>query len=206
MGGLLGFLRGETSSLNGLTKSTPPEPTNELVGAHNLVREHAGLDPLSYDPTLAGFAKRWGEYLRDQEGCTIRHPTKTQEELTKYLPNNMGQNLYVGHGWPEDPTTPEGVVRAWYDECEIYDPKKITPDGVPHNFKDVGHFTQVMWKSATKVGCAEVDCPKTLTTPQGEQVNAKGTLVVCNYDSGNVSGEFDKQVVYTQCPSDLLSR
>merc|ERR1719509_274169 len=45
-----------------------------------------------------------------------------------------------------------------------------------------GHFTQVIWASATKVGCAMAE-------------GTQWTFVVCNYDAGNMMGQFNQNVL-----------
>ena len=179
-------------------QGAPPKavPT-DLLDAHNQARGTAGLKPLRENRRLAELAHDWGVYLKNKENCMIRHPLETQQEKERYIPGNIGQNLYVGHGYPENPTNPKAVVSAWYDECRDYTPPK---GDVPHNFKEVGHFTQLMWKDASQVGCAKVDCPRKMRTPNGSEVDALGSVVVCNYDKGNVGGEFPTQVVWTKCP------
>lgn len=54
----------------------------------------------------------------------------------------------------------------------------------PTNFESVGHFTQVVWKGTTAVGCSAVTCP----TMVGISYN-NATIVVCSYDPpGELSG------------------
>jgi len=55
------------------------------------------------------------------------------------------ENLAAGTGGY---TVTEGI-NAWTDEASDYDPNNPT----------YSHFTQVVWKSTTELGCAMVDCP-----------------------------------------------
>ena len=174
---------------------------DDLLGLHDYVRSTAGLGPLKENSRLKKLAGDWARHLVNEENCTIRHPLQTEQEKERYLPGSIGQNIYVGHGYPEDPSSPKNVISAWYDECLLYDSKAIK-DGIPTNFKDVGHFTQVMWKDAKEIGCERVECPKKFDTENGP-VDAKGAVVVCNYDKGNVSGQFPTQVIYSKCPINL---
>ena len=53
-----------------------------------------------------------------------------------------------------------------------------------------GHFTQLVWKATTSVGCARVDCDG-----NKEGGNARGWFVVCEYwPPGNVGGQFGQEV------------
>lgn len=170
---------------------------NDILNAHNKTRQNAGLPKLSWDVNQAKKAKQWNEYLKQNENCTIRHPLNSEKEKQKYLPNNMGQNLYVGHGYPDKPTQPElKSVESWYNECKDY---SIQPgQEIPSNFSDVGHFTQLQWKDTKKVGCDIIDCPKEI---QG--FPAQGSIVTCNYDKGNIGSQFQDQVKYKDCPINL---
>lgn len=49
---------------------------------------------------------------------------------------------------------------------------------------NTGHFTQVVWKDATKVGCGITKCS-----------NGVGSFIACEYQVfGNMGGQFRKQV------------
>ena len=61
------------------------------------------------------------------------------------------------------------TVEGWYSEIKAYDFNK------PGFSSATGHFTQVIWKSSTRLGCAAA------------QAADKGIYVVCNYEPpGNV--------------------
>ncbi len=52
-----------------------------------------------------------------------------------------------------------------------------------------GHFTQLVWKGTTTVGCARVDCAGSAGG------NVQGWFVVCEYyPPGNVGGQYREQV------------
>jgi len=70
-------------------------------------------------------------------------------------------------------TTPK-AVKMWYDEIEIYDFKN------PGFSSATGHFTQVVWKGSSKLGCGY-----------------QGGNVVCRYckEAGNMSGAFEENVL-----------
>merc|ERR1712039_843832 len=65
------------------------------------------------------------------------------------------------------------AVDLWYDEI------KYTNGGLTSAFSsNTGHYTQVVWKDSTHLGCG-----------------IEGTLLVCQYGkAGNVMGQFDAQV------------
>ena len=77
-----------------------------------------------------------------------------------------------------DDATIDGL-NAWVYEVTAYDYSN------PGFSEGTGHFTQYVWKSSTKVGCAwnTVDC-------SGQ------ALFMCEYDPpGNVEGEFPENVL-----------
>jgi len=89
---------------------------------------------------------------------------------------NVGQNLALfftnGPFFPE----PETRVQAWYDEISLY---SYSPG--PFKFStETGHFTQIVWGSTNRLGCAR------------SRYVANGfphQLLVCNYGpGGNVQG------------------
>jgi hypothetical protein len=82
----------------------------------------------------------------------------------------------------------------------MYDPENMNKDMIPNNFSEIGHFTQLMWKDTREMGCNEMECPKQMQLPSGEFVQAPGKIITCNYDKGNVGGEFKDQVIWKECP------
>lgn len=71
------------------------------------------------------------------------------------LPGGYGQNLASS---APTASLAQHVSELWYnDELRNYDPYygQATPGG---DFSTYGHFTQVVWRDTTKVGCATVDC------------------------------------------------
>jgi len=190
-------------------QSTFSEFERNILNYTNKARQRNGLPPLVWDKALAEKAKRWGEYLKQNEQCQIRHPTNTLEERNTYVPNGTGQNLYVGHGFPTNPADAFSAVRNWYDECKDYVPPSEGQD-IPNNFADpnkpVGHFTQLLWKNTNRMGCAYIDCPKDIKH-NNTIVNTKGAIIACNYDKGNVGGQFNENVpgqAFCQVPNEWI--
>lgn len=74
-------------------------------------------------------------------------------------------------------STPALAIDAWADEESDYDYEK-------RKFStEAGHFTQLVWKNTTAVGCGATDC------------DDNGWLFVCEYGpAGNVIGEFGGNV------------
>ncbi|CAE6425737.1 unnamed protein product [Rhizoctonia solani] len=95
----------------------------------------------------------------------------------KFQHSQTGENLYAATGDP----TPANAVGAWNSESKDYNP------GNPQ----YSHWTQVVWKATTKVGCAMKECPS--GTVLG--ANYITRYYVCHYNPvGNVIGQFPENV------------
>jgi len=146
--------------------TTPPSSSGPSAGGfgdscvetHNKYRAEHGAGPLEWDQTMADFAKKVSAT------CVFQHSG-----------GPYGENLAAGY------SSPEAAITAWYDEGSQYN------YGAADFSEQSGHFTQVVWKSAKKVGCAQVDCNGTGGTP--------GSFFTCEYDTGNVIGEFSQNVL-----------
>ncbi|CAE6410824.1 unnamed protein product [Rhizoctonia solani] len=95
----------------------------------------------------------------------------------KFQHSQTGQNLYAGTGNP----TAADAVGAWNAESKDYNPGGPKPS----------HWTQVVWKETTKLGCALKQCEP------GTIFDAKYTAnyYVCHYSpAGNVRGQFTQNV------------
>jgi hypothetical protein len=80
------------------------------------------------------------------------------------------------------------AVKGWYDELTEGQYNYAT--GESDNFGVIGHFTQVVWKGSTYVGCGyNASCNNMFP-------GYYNTAVVCRYGlPGNWVGEYQKNVV-----------
>lgn len=127
-----------------------------ILARHNEYRADHGVSALTWDDTLATYAQNYA----DKYDCsgTLTHSGGA-----------YGENLALGY-------TTTGAVDVWYNEGSDYDYSTC-------NTYD--HFTQVIWKSTTKVGCGYKYCS-----------SYWGTYIVCSYDpAGNVIGECSSNVL-----------
>ena len=80
----------------------------------------------------------------------------------------------------------------WYNgEIQYFD-GMYGQDNPSSNFEKWGHFSQMIWKSTTHVGCATVDC-----SGKGNMDSfAKPAIyTVCNYGpAGNMGGAYAKNI------------
>jgi uncharacterized protein YkwD len=155
--------RGATQAGKPLAASSDAQP---LVDAHNRVRARHCAKPLAWSSRLAQVAQQWANSLRDK-GCVFGHSG-----------GSHGENLAAGTSGTLDA---EAVVKMWYDEVARY----RFPNG---GFSmQTGHFTQVVWRGTTHVGCGRSQC--------------KGMDIwVCEYDpAGNWEGQYRENVLPAGC-------
>ena len=131
-----------------------------MLAAHDAARREAGVPALQWSDTLAASAQRWADTLR-AGGCNMRHSTT----------RSFGENL----AWAGGQTlSPAQVVDMWVSEKRTYDAARNTcaPGAV------CGHYTQVVWRSTTQLGCAKATCGKSEVwvcqyTPPGNYVGQR---------------------------------
>ncbi len=128
----------------------------ELLTTHNAIRADLKLPPLQWSDALAAYSQKWADTL-------------IARNRSAHNPNSpYGENILVaGIG-----STPSSVVREWASESHDY---AYSTNACS---TDCGHYTQIVWRQTTKVGCA---------VSRGSQRE----VWVCSYDPpGNYSGEW----------------
>ena len=150
---------------------TTLEQQRVMLESHNIDRALHCVPPVQWSEQLAANAQAWANRC-----------TKASSGFFSHQPSNPnGENLSWGYsvsnGVPILPgRSPEQAVQGWYNEISNYDfnnPFLQTDPGAPSN----GHFTQVVWRASTHLGCAQATCQ----VPTGGGTTATGTLWVCEY-------------------------
>ncbi|KAK9807415.1 hypothetical protein WJX73_003337 [Symbiochloris irregularis] len=130
-------------------------PYGNYVCPHNTARAQYGASALTYSATLESYAQNL------VNKCVFAHSH-----------GQYGENLYEASG---NLATWQNAVSAWMGEASSYDASNP-------NYEVSGHFTQVVWKGSTSVGCAAANC--------GEM-----TIFACEYDPpGNYEGQYAQNV------------
>jgi len=140
-----------------------------LIDSHNAARHRVGVtSDMTWDPVLEEYARVYAETIANSG--VWGHDPRNHELAT-------GENLYTGTAKP----TYEKASQAWIDERDVY---TYAPIGdIVNQNKMVGHYTQIIWKDTTRVGCA-MNIYKT-----GEYKN--WYIVVCKYQTpGNYTGRY----------------
>lgn len=126
--------------------------SKEILDAHNSKRAQHGVSALSWDQSAYEYAQNYA----DQYSCSGN---------LKHSGGKYGENLGVGY------KSGSAVVEAWYLEGDSYNYNTAST---------FDHFTQVVWKGTTKVGCAYKDCSS----------QNWGKYIICSYDpAGNIVGQ-----------------
>ncbi|KAJ7129351.1 CAP domain-containing protein [Mycena epipterygia] len=132
--------------------------TKAYLAAHNTVRAQHGAADLVWNTTLAIKAKAWANT------CKVVHSDGT------LLDTPYGENIVAATG---DFGIAAAVKQFTLDESD-YNPANPT----------YNHFTQVVWKSTTQLGCAMAHCEGVFDPSLGQ-----ASYYVCLYDpAGNVIG------------------
>jgi len=145
---------------------------------HNYYRCLHGASALVWDDALHASSLQWAEHLANTG--RFHHSGA-----------DAGENL----AWGSPEYSAIDAVKSWYHEVNNYNPATAgSTTELP-----VGHFTQVVWKSSTKIGCASV---KT-TNPQS---HGTGDIWVCQYTpKGNWYMSGKKVEYYTKNVGSLTS-
>jgi pathogenesis-related protein 1 len=136
----------------------PPGFATDMVNAHNAVRSNpstvggspapsSALTTLSWSETVAARAQAWAD------GCVYMHSTPELRSL------GYGENIAAASP-PGSVTTAHVVAGMWGSEARFYDYATNTCDDAnPANSAHTcGHYTQLVWRSTSVVGCGRRTC------------------------------------------------
>src|SRR5438270_1491594 len=135
-----------------------------ILAAPNAVRARSGVAPLVWDNALGNAAA----FYAAQMAFTGRF-----EHSNRRARVGTGENLWMGtHGvYPI-----EAMVGGWASEKRWFVPGVFPANSRTGNWEDVGHFTQMIWPTTTRVGCALA-------------ATARTDYLVCRYSgAGNIDG------------------
>ena len=113
-----------------------------IVAAHNAERARAGVPSIQWDNDLGSAA---AAYAR-QMAITGRFA-----HSDRHARRGIGENLWMGsHG----SFSVEAMVGGWASEKRWFAPGTFPNVSRTGNWEDVGHYTQMIWPTTTRVGCA----------------------------------------------------
>ncbi len=136
---------------------------DNILTRHNFYRKKHSAPDLQWSTEIEKYAQQWADKLASENRMYHRQP------------NKYGENIYWISGGDSNGID---AVDAWYSEIKKYNFNK------PGFSMATGHFTQVVWKGSTLIGCGKAKSKN------------GGIYVVCNYSTpGNYSGKFKENVL-----------
>jgi hypothetical protein len=134
-----------------------------ILQDHNTYRAALQLPGLEWSPALAADALAWARHLAEID--------KGQHDQD--IVGKEGENLWWGTA---NSFSYNDMVDAWGGEKKLFR-EGIFPDCRANRAAVVGHYTQIVWRNTTSVGCALVG-------------NGRNDYLVCRYSvPGNVYGQ-----------------
>lgn len=183
-----------------------------IVQKHNALRAGLGasdMTKMTWDDTLANAAQQYVSGLSLLTQQSNESLQKCPGGHSQNRANSVGENMAWkwSSGFKFTHTTDfTPSVQSWYDEIKDAGPYKT--GGVFSGFGQCsgvcGHYTQVVWAAANKIGCGAAFCPHSTGMGGYELVCQYGTSVSGAY-GGNMGGAtlFTTGTACSKCPSDL---
>lgn len=146
---------GSTGSTGG-SPAASPSAASQYVDAINAVRAAvtqpsgyagtwAALPGVAWSDTVAASAQAWASNLADHQSCALQHESQ----------QTYGENLAMGTS-----LSPAQAVALWAGEKSLY---TWSPTYSLADFNaGSGHYTQLVWRKSSQVGCGSASCGKTV--------------------------------------------
>ncbi|CAN5305464.1 hypothetical protein BH10PSE14_BH10PSE14_36390 [soil metagenome] len=137
-----------------------------MLRGHNAARAAIGIGPLAWDDRLAADAAGYA--------ATLARENRFEHAAQPQGPGREGENLWMGtrgaYGFDE-------MLGHWVEERRYYRPAPTPDFSTTGRWGDVAHYTQMVWRGSTTVGCAMAS-------------NRDNDYLVCRYaPAGNVVGQ-----------------
>ncbi|WP_162888016.1 CAP domain-containing protein [Sphingomonas mesophila] len=113
-----------------------------ILALHNRERAAVGAPPLQWDPLLAESAASYGPTLMSL-GRLVHSPRATR-------PGQRENLAMASTGYLSD----QQLAGMWVAEKHHFAPGLFPHVSRTGNWEDVAHYTQMVWKGTTHVGCA----------------------------------------------------
>ena len=123
-----------------------------------------GMPPLVWDAELGNGAATYAQQMAF---------TAMFQHSNRQARRGIGENLWMG---THAAFSVEAMVGGWSSEKRHFMPGVFPNNSRTGNWEDVGHYTQMIWPTTTRVGCALASTPRVY-------------YLVCRYGSaGNIDG------------------
>jgi hypothetical protein len=118
------------------------ELARRILAAHNRERAAVGHPPLEWDPELAASAASYGPVL-----ASLHHLVHSPRASRPGQRENLAMAF---HGT----LAADQMVGLWAAEKRLLRPGIFPAVSQTGNWEDVAHYTQMVWPTTTRVGCA----------------------------------------------------
>jgi hypothetical protein len=133
---------GTTCVAGAASGQAPSGISAHLLALHNGERARVGSPALQWDPALAAAAAAYGPVL-ERLGRLEHSPRASRP--------GQRENLWMG---TRGAFTPDDMVGSWIAERRHFQPGVFPNVSRTGNWLDVSHYTQLIWRTTTHVGCA----------------------------------------------------
>lgn len=148
----------------------PNQDMRDVLDIHNRERALVSFPALTWSDSLAADAQMWANHLTTlgivcgNKGCTPTTPHGATNE-----------NIATGYVFPAElgRTSPAEYAQMWADEKVAYNAGQRSGPGI-------GHYTAMVWKATTQVGCAFAPG----AVPDAEGRGGGTDFLVCRYNPG----------------------
>ena len=135
-----------------------------VLAAHNSERARVQLPLLGWDNALGTSAAAYAQQMA---------MTGAFQHSNRKARPGVGENLWMG---TRGAFSVEQMVGAWASEKRMFRPGVFPEVTTTGNWADVGHYTQMIWPTTLRVGCALASTART-------------DYLVCHYSpAGNIDG------------------
>ena len=135
-----------------------------IVAAHNRERALVGVAPVSWDAALAAGAAAYAG------GMAATGVFAHSDRLSR---GGVGENLWMG---TPGAFTVEQMIGSWASEKRMFTPGVFPRVSRTGNWTAVGHYSQMIWPTTTRIGCAIAS-------------SRSADYLVCRYaPAGNIDG------------------
>lgn len=164
---------GESGRCPGLISPLTDAEITEILRVHNAARAEVNVPPLTWNCKLAAFSQKWVD--RDEWG----HSSGADR-------SNVISGSYVGENLAAAAPANRAIATSgstdWWNEKQFWNnATKSCQSG-----KVCGHYTQMVWKSTTEIGCGLNRKASVL----GASWEGNSAYLACTYNpGGNYNGE-----------------
>ena len=125
---------------------------NTILNTHNQERANVQVPALSWSNSLAADAQQYADHL-------VSLGLSPDDIAPHAQGTGQGENLAWG---PSNSFTTDELAQGWYAEKSNFQPGHIMSQGdFAPGVPMIGHYTQIVWKDTTEVGCAEASSDST---------------------------------------------